>query len=135
MPFEPSARVRELQDRIGEFMQTHVYPNEARYFAQAEQLGPWSVLPVVEELKPLARAAGLWNLFLPDSQHGAGLSNLDYAPLCEIMGRARCWPPRSSTARHPTPATWKPSSDTAPNKTNATGSNHCYAVKSGQRLR
>jgi acyl-CoA dehydrogenase len=88
MPFEPSARVRELQDRIGEFMQTHVYPNEARYFAQAEQLGPWSVLPVVEELKPLARAAGLWNLFLPDSQHGAGLSNLDYAPLCEIMGRS-----------------------------------------------
>jgi acyl-CoA dehydrogenase len=88
MPFEPSARVRELQDRIGDFMQTHVYPNEARYFAQAEQLGPWSVLPVVEELKPLARAAGLWNLFLPDSQHGAGLSNLDYAPLCEIMGRS-----------------------------------------------
>jgi acyl-CoA dehydrogenase len=88
MPFEPSARVRELQDRIGEFMQTHIYPNEARYFAQAEQLGPWSVLPVVEELKPLARAAGLWNLFLPDSQHGAGLSNLDYAPLCEIMGRS-----------------------------------------------
>jgi acyl-CoA dehydrogenase len=80
--------VRELQDRIGEFMQTHIYPNEARYFAQAEQLGPWSVLPVVEELKPLARAAGLWNLFLPDSQHGAGLSNLDYAPLCEIMGRS-----------------------------------------------
>jgi acyl-CoA dehydrogenase len=69
-------------------MQTHIYPNEARYFAQAEQLGPWSVLPVVEELKPLARAAGLWNLFLPDSQHGAGLSNLDYAPLCEIMGRS-----------------------------------------------
>ena len=88
MPFEPSARVRELQDRIGEFMQTHIYPNEARYFAQAEQLGPWSVLPVVEELKPLARAAGLWNLFLPDSAHGAGLSNLDYAPLCEIMGRS-----------------------------------------------
>ena len=88
MPFEPSARVRELQDRIGDFMQTHVYPNEARYFAQAEQLGPWSVLPVVEELKPLARAAGLWNLFLPDSVHGAGLSNLDYAPLCEIMGRS-----------------------------------------------
>ncbi|OGA98073.1 MAG: acyl-CoA dehydrogenase, partial [Burkholderiales bacterium RIFCSPHIGHO2_12_FULL_69_20] len=66
----------------------HIYPNEARHAEQAERLGPWAVHPVIEELKPLAKAAGLWNLFLPESSHGAGLSNLEYAPLCEIMGRS-----------------------------------------------
>jgi hypothetical protein len=55
---------------------------------EAERLGPWAVHPVLDELKPLARAAGLWNLFLPESEHGAGLTNLEYAPLCEIMGRS-----------------------------------------------
>ena len=88
MPFEPSPRVNELQHQLQDFMAAHVYPNEARYFDEAEKLGPWSVLPVVEELKPRARALGLWNLFLPQPAHGAGLSNLEYAPLCETMGRS-----------------------------------------------
>jgi len=88
MPFEPSPRVNELQHQLQDFMAAHVYPNEARYFDEAEKLGPWSVLPVVEELKPKARALGLWNLFLPQPAHGAGLSNLEYAPLCETMGRS-----------------------------------------------
>ncbi|MCM5571243.1 acyl-CoA dehydrogenase family protein [Burkholderiaceae bacterium FT117] len=87
-----SPRVQDLQRRLGEFMQEHVYPNEQRYYREAEELGPWSVYPVVEELKPKARAAGLWNLFLPASEHGAGLSNFDYAPLCEIMGRSHLAP-------------------------------------------
>jgi acyl-CoA dehydrogenase len=73
-------------------MDQHIHPNEARHYREAEELGPWKVHPVVEELKPKARAAGLWNLFLPDSEHGAGLSNLDYAPLCEIMGRSHLAP-------------------------------------------
>jgi acyl-CoA dehydrogenase len=73
-------------------MDQHIHPNEARHYREAEELGPWKVYPVVEELKPKARAAGLWNLFLPDSEHGAGLSNLDYAPLCEIMGRSHLAP-------------------------------------------
>jgi acyl-CoA dehydrogenase len=90
--FEFPARVQELQERIRAFMEAHVYPNEARFYREAEELGPWKVLPVVEELKPIARREGLWNLFLPESGHGAGLSNFEYAPLCEIMGRSHLAP-------------------------------------------
>jgi len=89
---EPTARTRELQTRITSFMDRHVYPNEARYYQESQELGPWKVQPVVEELKKLARAEGLWNLFLPDSEHGAGLTNLEYAPLAEIMGRSHLAP-------------------------------------------
>ena len=73
-------------------MERHVYPNEERFYQEAEELGPWKVYPVVEELKPKAREAGLWNLFLPESEHGAGLTNLEYAPLCEVMGRSHLAP-------------------------------------------
>ncbi|MDR7156863.1 alkylation response protein AidB-like acyl-CoA dehydrogenase [Sphingobium xenophagum] len=69
-------------------MAEEIYPNERRYYLEAERLGPWSVYPIVEELKPRARAAGLCNLFLPAAHHADGLSNVDYAPLCEIMGRS-----------------------------------------------
>src|SRR5207342_715283 len=73
-------------------MDGHVYPNEERFFRESMELGPWAVWPVVEELKPLARDAGLWNLFLPESPLGPGLTNLEYAPLCEIMGRSHLAP-------------------------------------------
>jgi acyl-CoA dehydrogenase len=89
---EFSARSVEFAARLRAFMEEHVYRNEKRYYREAEELGPWKVYPVVEELKPKARAAGLWNLFLPDSGHDAGLSNFDYAPLCEIMGRSHLAP-------------------------------------------
>lgn len=88
MAFEPTPRVVDLQQRLNAFMEEHIYPNEDRHLQEAETLGPWKVLPVIEELKTQARAAGLWNLFLPESEHGPGLSNLEYAPLCEIMGRS-----------------------------------------------
>src|ERR1700680_4721849 len=88
MLFETSPRVRGLQDRLNGFMEQHVYPNESRYFQEAETLGPWKSYPVVEELKPVARAAGLWNLFLPPKYRGEGLTNAEYAPLGEIMGRS-----------------------------------------------
>src|SRR5438445_12027563 len=68
-------------------MDEHVYPNEQRYAAEIEQ-NRWSPTRIVEDLKPKARSAVLWNLFLPDAEFGAGLSNLEYAPLCEIMGRS-----------------------------------------------
>ncbi|MDE2612536.1 MAG: acyl-CoA dehydrogenase family protein [Burkholderiales bacterium] len=90
MDFQYSARTRELQERLGAFMAEHVYPAEPRWFADLEantRAGArWSPLPVVEELKRKARAAGLWNLFLPESELGAGLTNSEYAPLAEIMG-------------------------------------------------
>jgi alkylation response protein AidB-like acyl-CoA dehydrogenase len=82
----------ELQQRIADFMAAHIYPNERRYYLESEQLGPWKVAPVIEELKRTARAEGLWNLFLPNSERGAGLTNSEYAPLCEIMGRSHLAP-------------------------------------------
>ena len=88
MSFEPSKKIQELQQRLNAFMEAHIYPNEQRHVEEAESLGPWKVLPLIDELKPKAREAGLWNLFLPYSPHGAGLTNLEYAPLCEIMGRS-----------------------------------------------
>lgn len=87
-----SPRVLDLRKRISAFMDEHVYPNERRYYDEAEKLGPWAIYPVIEELKPKARAAGLWNLFLPASGHGAGLTNFEYAPLCEVMGRSHLAP-------------------------------------------
>jgi acyl-CoA dehydrogenase len=87
MDFEFSEKTKELQRRLAAFMDEHVYPNEPQYYQEAEH-GQWQPTRIIEELKPKARAAGLWNLFLPESEHGAGLTNLEYAPLCEIMGRS-----------------------------------------------
>ena len=87
MEFEHSAKVQELRRRLQAFMDTHIYPNEATYLAQhAGHQDRWQPVPVVEELKAVARGADLWNLFLPHSERGAGLTNLEYAPLSEIMG-------------------------------------------------
>ena len=92
MNFDESTTTRELRERLEMFMDEYVYPIEDRFFSESMELGPWAVWPVVEELKPLARQAGLWNLFLPESEHGAGLTNLEYAPLCEVMGRSHLAP-------------------------------------------
>ena len=92
MDFEFSRRSREYGGRLAAFMDEHIYPNEERFYAQLQEGDHWEEPALLEELKAKARAAGLWNLFLPDSRHGAGLSNLDYAPLCEMMGRVR-WSP------------------------------------------
>ena len=96
MDFQYSPKVRELQQRLLAFMDEHVYPNEARFDSEVETNrnngNAWVPTRVIEELKERARAAGLWNLFLPESDHGAGLTNLEYAPLCEIMGRVH-WSP------------------------------------------
>jgi acyl-CoA dehydrogenase len=90
MDFSYSPRTQGLQQRVSAFMAEHVYPNEARYWEEIDahtRAGRrWTPLPLIEELKPKARAAGLWNLFLPESALGAGLSNQEYAPLAELMG-------------------------------------------------
>ncbi len=89
MDFEPSARCKEFKERLGAFMDEHVYPAEPVYERQLRESGdPHHQPAVMEELKAKARAAGLWNMFLPDEEHGAGLSNSDYAPLAEMMGRS-----------------------------------------------
>jgi acyl-CoA dehydrogenase len=91
MDFDYSPRQREWLKRVGDFMERHVFPAEPTYhrqMAEAREKGnPWIVVPIVEELKAKAKAQGLWNMFLPESKHGAGLSNLEYAPLSEMMGR------------------------------------------------
>jgi acyl-CoA dehydrogenase len=92
MYFEENPTTSGLRQRLEAFMDEHVYPNEARFFRESTELGPWEVWPVVEELKPIARDAGLWNLFLPDSERSPGLTNLEYAPLCEVMGRSHLAP-------------------------------------------
>ena len=90
MDFGYSKKTQELQARVQAFMDEHVYPAEARYVEEIQANTAagkrWTPVPVIEELKPKARAAGLWNLFLPESEYGAGLTNQEYAPLSEIMG-------------------------------------------------
>src|SRR5271166_2344257 len=92
MHFEFSDKVKSLQKSLAAFMDQHIYPNEQRHQDEIENGDRWQPSRVIEELKPKARAAGLWNLFLPDSEDGAGLTNLEYAPLCEIMGRSHMAP-------------------------------------------
>ena len=88
MDFEYSQKVQDLRKRLIAFMDEHIYPNEPNYYAHVRGDKRWEPVPIIEELKPKARAAGLWNLFLPHSKRvPEGLSNLEYAPLCEIMGR------------------------------------------------
>jgi acyl-CoA dehydrogenase len=88
MDFAYSARVTALAEKLRGFMDDHIYPNEARYAEEIAAGDRWEPSAIMEKLKAKAKAAGLWNLFLPESERGAGLGNLDYAPLCEIMGRS-----------------------------------------------
>lgn len=88
MNFDFSPKVQDYRQRLLAFMDEHIYPNEALFRKQISEGDRWAPPEILEELKPKARAEGLWNLFLPDSQYGAGLTNLEYAPLCEIMGRS-----------------------------------------------
>jgi acyl-CoA dehydrogenase len=88
MDFAYSAKVKGLQQRLDSFMDESIYPNEARYAEEIAAGDRWQPTAIMEDLKVRAKAAGLWNLFLPESGRGAGLSNVEYAPLCEIMGRS-----------------------------------------------
>src|SRR5262245_10477597 len=88
MHFEHSQKVKDLQSRVSAFMDEYIYPNEKRYQAEIQDVNRWQPTAIVEELKQKAKASGLWNLFLPESEYGAGLTNLEYAPLCEIMGHS-----------------------------------------------
>ena len=91
MRFEFNEKTKDFQKRLLAFMDAYIYPNEVCFHEEVER-HRWQPTTIVEELKPKARAAGLWNLFLPADEHGAGLTNLEYAPLCEIMGRSHMAP-------------------------------------------
>ena len=88
MDFGYSKKTQDIRDRVADFMEEHIYPNEQEMWAQIEDGDRWQPIPLMEELKNKAKAADLWNLFLPESDLGAGLTNLEYAPACEEMGRS-----------------------------------------------
>jgi acyl-CoA dehydrogenase len=92
MNFTPSDKVKDLSRRLDAFMKRHVYPHEKTFQEQLGKGDRWQPTAIMEELKKKARGEGLWNLFLPESDRGAGLTNLEYAPLCEIMGRSSIAP-------------------------------------------
>jgi acyl-CoA dehydrogenase len=100
MFFEFSDRAKELQGRVKAFMDQYLYPNEGTFIQQRDAGDRWEPLPLMEELKQKAQAEGLWNLFLPESEYGAGLTNYEYAPLCEIMGRSP-WGPEAFNCSAP----------------------------------
>src|SRR6267142_1649954 len=86
--FQASSRAREIYQKLQAFMEDQVYPNERLFHEQKSQGERWQPVPLMEELKAKAKTEGLWNLFLPESEYGAGLTNLEYAPMAELMGRS-----------------------------------------------
>ena len=86
MVFDISDKAKDLRERLQAFMDEYIYPNEPVYFRQLNESDRWKIIPLIEELKEKAKSKDLWNLFLPESEHGAGLTNYEYAPMCEVMG-------------------------------------------------
>ena len=101
MNFGHGEKVETLRAKLQTFMTDHIYPNEKVWHAHTVSEQRWQPVPIIEELKVKARAAGLWNLFLPKSSSAARADQPEYAPLCEIMGRVAHWRRRCSTARAP----------------------------------
>src|ERR1700689_166251 len=102
MNFEFTDKVKSLQKRLQAFMDEHIYPNEQRFQDELNPDDRWRPSEIIKELKPKARAAGLWNLFLPESEDGAGLTNLEDAPLGEIVGRSTMAPEVFNCSAHNT---------------------------------
>lgn len=136
MNFSYSEKVVKLQDKLTNFMEQYIYPNEAVYAAQVEAMEDrWGAIPpIMEELKQKAQQAGLWNLFLPDSEYGAGLSNLEYAPLCEIMGRSLL-APEVFNCNAPDTGNMEVLVRYGSAQQKSNGLNHCYEEKYGHALR
>ena len=152
MDFDYSPKTKELQKKLLQFMDDHIYPAESQYMAELAantQAGKrWTPLQTVENLKAKAQAVGLWNLFMPvdtaeaSGYHGAGLTNAEYAPLANYQLEnwfglfAPAGTPdavqQSSTARRPTPATWKPLRAMAPTASRPPGSSPCSKASSAQ---
>jgi acyl-CoA dehydrogenase len=138
MDFSHSDKVRDLQERITAFMDKYVYPAEPIFHRELEENrragNPWQPTKIVEELKAKAKAQNLWNLFLPHSEHGAGLTNLEYAPLCEIMGRSHI-APEAFNCSAPDTGIWKCWRDMPPSPNSSAGSSRCSRARSVPRSR
>ena len=131
---EKSKRSTELHEQLSEFMDQHIYPNEALIKKEIEEGERWQPSEIVEGLKREAQEVGLWNLFLPESDLGAGLTNFEYAPLCEVMGRSP-YAPEVSIVPHPIRETWKFYRVTAPQSNKQSGWYLCSLEKSVPHLR
>jgi acyl-CoA dehydrogenase len=133
MEFAYSEKVNALRTQMTEFMDRFVYPNEQTYREQIVASGnPFHHGEIVDELKAQAKAAGLWNLFLPDSEYGAGLSNLEYAPLAEITGRVH-WAPEVFNCSAPIPEIWRFWRSLARQSKSASGCSHSWMGRSARR--
>jgi hypothetical protein len=133
--FTVSDRARRLRDELLDFTGSSVYPAEPAYAEQMRVVDPHHHPAVLEDLKSRARRGGLWTLFHPDPRCGAGLSDLEYAPLAEIMGAARYSRPRRATATHRTPETWWCFPGSAAPSTRIGGCGRCWTGPSGRRSR
>ena len=141
MDFDYSPKTKDLQQRLLKFMDDYIYPAEKEYAEEMQANTAagkrWTPLQTIEKLKPKAQAAGLWNLFLPvdsaeaSGYHGAGLTNQEYAPLAEIMGRVP-WASEVSTAPRRIPAIWRPLPATAVPSSRSAGSSPCWKARSAR---
>ena len=136
MNFDYTPKVRELRERLLAFMAARVYPNERRFRDEVEanraKGNPWIPTRLVEELKVEARAPSLWNLFLPQSARGAGLTNLEYAPLCELMGRVT-WAPEVFNCSAPDTGNMETIERYGTPSRNGSGWSRCSKARSGRR--
>jgi acyl-CoA dehydrogenase len=130
MNFGHGDDIETLRAKLQRFMADHIHPNEKVWHAHSVSEQRWQPVPIIEELKLKARAAGLWNLWRPKS-HGGTLSNAEYAPLCEIMGRVH-WAPEVFIAPLPTPAIWKRCCVTARRNKSRRGASRCSTARSAQ---
>ena len=136
MHFAYDETTTDLQARLGDFMAEHVLPSEAAWAEQAATVEDrWSTPPVMEELKAEARARGLWNLFLPHPPYGAGLTNLQYAPLAELTGHSPYIAPEALNGSARTRATWSSSRCSARMSRRSAGSSRCSRGASAPRSR
>jgi acyl-CoA dehydrogenase len=135
LEFAYDETVERLRAEARDFLRTHVLPAEPVYQAQRVEVAPWGTPPVIEELKKEARARGLWNLFLPDTEHGAGLTNLQYAPIAELTGRSPWIAPEAMNCSAPDTGNMETLARFAQPASRSTGCGPCSTGRSARPTR